>query len=154
MMKIGVNIRNAYLLLKADFLKIIINKDGRVFMSRIIKNVLPYWKSIVLVFALLIVQAVCDLSLPAYTSDIIDTGIQNGGIEHTVPEKITKTAPASVPEWSGIPSAPPAHRNSSGSSEKSGGGSESVNTESLHSESCAPAHRHRSSASGSDPSCD
>lgn len=59
-------------------------------MSRIIKNVLPYWKSIVLVFALLIVQAVCDLSLPAYTSDIIDTGIQNGGIEHTVPEKITK----------------------------------------------------------------
>ena len=89
-MKIGVNIRNAYLLLKADFLKIFINKDGRVFMSRIIKNVLPYWKSIVLVFALLIVQAVCDLSLPAYTSDIIDTGIQNGGIEHTVPEKITK----------------------------------------------------------------
>ena len=59
-------------------------------MSRIIKNVLPYWKSIVLVFALLIVQAVCDLSLPAYTSDIIDTYIQNGGIEHTVPEKITK----------------------------------------------------------------
>ena len=59
-------------------------------MSRIIKNVLPYWKPIVLVFALLIVQAVCDLSLPAYTSDIIDTGIQNGGIEHTVPEKITK----------------------------------------------------------------
>ena len=52
MMKIGVNIRNAYLLLKADFLKIFINKDGRVFMSRIIKNVLPYWKSIVLVFAL------------------------------------------------------------------------------------------------------
>ena len=89
-MKIGVNIRNAYLLLKADFLKIFINKDGRVFMSRIIKNVLPYWKSIVLVFALLIVQAVCDLSLPAYNSDIIDTGIQNGGIEHTVPEKITK----------------------------------------------------------------
>ena len=59
-------------------------------MSRIIKNVLPYWKSIVLVFALLIVQAVCDLSLPAYTSDIIDTGIQNGGIEHTVPEKILR----------------------------------------------------------------
>ena len=59
-------------------------------MSRIIKNVLPYWKSIVLVFALLIVQAVCDLSLPAYTSDIIDTGRQNGGIENTVPEKITK----------------------------------------------------------------
>lgn len=90
MMKISDIIKNAYLLLKADFLKIFINKDGRMFMSRIIKNVLPYWKSVVLVFALLIVQAVCDLSLPAYTSDIIDTGIQNGGIEHTVPEKITK----------------------------------------------------------------
>ena len=36
-MKIGVNIRNAYLLLKADFLKIFINKDGRVFMAELLK---------------------------------------------------------------------------------------------------------------------
>ena len=68
MMKIGVNIRNAYLLLKADFLKIFINKDGRVFMSRIIKNVLPYWKSIVLVFALLIVKALFDLTIHPYST--------------------------------------------------------------------------------------
>ena len=59
-------------------------------MSRIIKNVLPYWKSVILIIVFLIIQAFCDLSLPAYTSDIIDVGIQNGGIEHTVPEKITK----------------------------------------------------------------
>ena len=59
-------------------------------MSRIIKNVLPYWKSVILIIVFLIIQAFCDLSLPAYTSDIIDVGIQNGGIEHTVPEKIQR----------------------------------------------------------------
>lgn len=59
-------------------------------MSRIIKNVLPYWKSVILIIVFLVIQAFCDLSLPSYTSYIIDVGIQNGGIEHTVPEKITK----------------------------------------------------------------
>ena len=44
-------------------------------MSRIIKNVLPYWKSVILIIVFLIIQAFCDLSLPAYTSDIIDVGI-------------------------------------------------------------------------------
>ena len=47
------------------------------------------WYWIVLVIVLLIVQAQCDLSLPEYTSKIIDTGIQNQGIEHGVPELIT-----------------------------------------------------------------
>ena len=37
----------------------------------------------------LVVQAFCDLSLPQYTSDIIDTGIQNSGVEHILPEQIT-----------------------------------------------------------------
>ena len=46
-------------------------------MKSIFKNMLPYWKTIVIVIALLFVQAWCDLSLPAYTSDIIDVGIQN-----------------------------------------------------------------------------
>ena len=32
----------------------------------------------------------CDLALPSYTSDIIDVGIQNSGVEHVVPEKITE----------------------------------------------------------------
>ncbi|MBR1732070.1 MAG: ABC transporter ATP-binding protein, partial [Ruminococcus sp.] len=39
---------------------------------------------------LLAVQAWCDLALPQYTSDIIDTGIQNKGVEHILPEKITR----------------------------------------------------------------
>lgn len=47
------------------------------------------WYWIVFVIVLLIVQAQCDLSLPEYTSKIIDTGIQNQGIEHGVPELIT-----------------------------------------------------------------
>ena len=58
-------------------------------MSRIFKNMLPYWKAVIIIIALLFVQAWCDLSLPAYTSDIIDVGIQDNGVEHVVPEKMT-----------------------------------------------------------------
>ena len=50
---------------------------------------LPYWKAVIIIIALLFVQAWCDLSLPVYTSDIIDVGIQNNGVEHVVPEKMT-----------------------------------------------------------------
>lgn len=59
-------------------------------MKSIFKNMLPYWKTMVIVIALLFVQAWCDLSLPAYTSDIIDVGIQNNGVEHVVPESLTE----------------------------------------------------------------
>lgn len=59
-------------------------------MSKIAKNMLPYWKSVIIILALLVVQAMCDLALPSYTSDIIDVGIQNSGVEHVVPEKITE----------------------------------------------------------------
>ena len=58
-------------------------------MKRIFKNLIPYWKTIILIVLLLMVQAYCDLALPQYTSDIIDVGIQNGGVEHITPEKIT-----------------------------------------------------------------
>ena len=58
-------------------------------MTKIIKNLGPYWKSVVLIFLLLIGQAYCDLTMPQITSDIIDVGIQNSGVEHIVPEKIT-----------------------------------------------------------------
>ena len=59
-------------------------------MSKIAKNMLPYWKSVIIILTLLVVQAMCDLALPSYTSDIIDVGIQNSGVEHVVPEKMTK----------------------------------------------------------------
>ena len=60
-------------------------------MSKIFKNMLQYWKAVIIIVALLFVQAWCDLSLPSYTSDIIDVGIQNSGVEHIVPEKLTKS---------------------------------------------------------------
>lgn len=43
------------------------------------------WKTVVLITLLLGIQAVCDLALPTYTSGIIDTGIQNSGIEYATP---------------------------------------------------------------------
>ena len=59
-------------------------------MSKIFKNMIPYWKSILVILVLLFVQAWCDLSLPSYTSDIIDVGIQNSGVEHVTPKRITE----------------------------------------------------------------
>lgn len=58
-------------------------------MSKIFKNMIPYWRAILIVFVLLFVQAWCDLSLPAYTSNIIDVGIINSGVEYVVPDAIT-----------------------------------------------------------------
>ena len=58
-------------------------------MGKIFKNMIPYWKTLIIVILLLFVQAWCDLSLPSYTSDIIDVGIMNQGVEHIVPEAVT-----------------------------------------------------------------
>ena len=44
--------------------------------------------TVVLIVLLLIVQAYCDLSLPSYTSDIVDVGIQQGGVDSAVPIEI------------------------------------------------------------------
>ena len=46
---------------------------------------------IVLIIGLLFLQAYCDLSLPDYTSKIINVGIQQGGIPDGVPEKMRKS---------------------------------------------------------------
>ncbi len=58
-------------------------------MGKLFKNLKPYWKSVLLIVLLLVVQAFCDLSLPQYTSNIIDVGIQNKGVEHILPEQVT-----------------------------------------------------------------
>lgn len=47
---------------------------------------------VVLIIALLFLQAYCDLSLPDYTSKIVNVGIQQSGIEDSVPEKIRQTS--------------------------------------------------------------
>ena len=59
-------------------------------MGRWLKTLRPYWIMILAITGLLFIQAMCDLRLPDYTSKIIDTGIQAYGVEHTVPERITK----------------------------------------------------------------
>ena len=61
-------------------------------MLQIFKNLKTYWKSVIVIFVLLIIQAVCDLALPSYTSSLIDTGIQNYGVEHVSPYKINEKA--------------------------------------------------------------
>ena len=59
-------------------------------MTKIFKNMAPYWYMIVAIVLLLVVQAFGDLSLPQYTSDIIDVGIQNKGVEHILPVTMTE----------------------------------------------------------------
>ena len=48
------------------------------------------WHYIVMIILLLFVQAFCDLSLPDYTSKIVNVGIQQKGIEDGVPETLRK----------------------------------------------------------------
>lgn len=57
-------------------------------MIKIFKNMIPYWRSILVILGLLVIQAFCDLSLPQYTSSVIDVGILSGGISHILPEYI------------------------------------------------------------------
>ena len=55
-------------------------------------NILKYLKKhvglVLVIVALLVVQAYCDLTLPQYTSDIVDVGIQQGGIERVTPDRL------------------------------------------------------------------
>ena len=60
-------------------------------MTKIFKQLGRHWAACLAVVALLVVQAYCDLSLPDYTSKIVDTGIQQGGIESPVPDIIRDT---------------------------------------------------------------
>lgn len=54
-------------------------------MKTLIKYLSKSWKTILLIISLLVVQAICDLSLPGYTSNIINIGIQQGGIDSALP---------------------------------------------------------------------
>ncbi len=54
-------------------------------MKVFFRYVKPRLPQIALVIALLMVQAWCELSLPTYTSDIVNVGIASGGLTETVP---------------------------------------------------------------------
>ncbi len=60
-------------------------------MFKLIKYLKKSTMSILVIIALLVVQALCDLALPDYTSKIVNVGIQQGGVENAVPEVIRKS---------------------------------------------------------------
>ena len=59
-------------------------------MFKVLKNLKQSWISVVVIIALLCLQAAVDLELPNYTSKIVNVGIQAGGIEDSVPDVINQ----------------------------------------------------------------
>ena len=59
-------------------------------MGKLIKYLADHKLAVLAILLLLGVQAFCDLSLPSYTSDIVDVGIQQSGIEGAAAEKYTQ----------------------------------------------------------------
>ena len=59
-------------------------------MTKILKYLKPYWFSILLAFGLLFGQATCELTMPDYMQNIVNTGIQNSGIESAVYQQISE----------------------------------------------------------------
>lgn len=59
-------------------------------MIKLAKYLKPFAFGLVLAVLLLLGQAVCDLNLPNYMSDIVNTGIQKSGIEHAAPDALSE----------------------------------------------------------------
>lgn len=59
-------------------------------MKNLFKYMGVYWKVMIAILAALIIQAYCDLSLPGYTSDIVNVGIQQGGIDESIPDALAQ----------------------------------------------------------------
>ncbi|HEY4662646.1 MAG TPA: hypothetical protein VIH07_03090, partial [Candidatus Humimicrobiaceae bacterium] len=57
-------------------------------MIRLARYLKPFTLMILIAIVLLFVQGIADLSLPDYMSNIVNNGIQQGGIENAVPEAI------------------------------------------------------------------
>lgn len=60
-------------------------------MKEILKTLKNYKWQIIIVLILLFIQAYCNLALPSYTSNIVDIGIAQKGVENIVPEVIRKS---------------------------------------------------------------
>lgn len=65
-------------------------------MLKILKYLGEFKISVIAIILLLILQAYCDLSLPSYTSDIVDVGIEQNGIESAVPDIMRKDTLESI----------------------------------------------------------
>jgi ATP-binding cassette subfamily B protein len=61
-------------------------------MRRLKHYLKPFLLSLLAAIVLLFVQAYCDLNLPNYMSDIVNTGIQENGIQEKAPNAITTDA--------------------------------------------------------------
>ena len=59
-------------------------------MGKLFKFLKPRIGAVLAIIAVLMIQAYCDLSLPGYTSDIVNVGIQQGGVDSAVPEQVAK----------------------------------------------------------------
>lgn len=59
-------------------------------MFKVLKYAKQLWYIMLVILALLFVQVYCELTLPEYTSDIVDVGIQNKGVEYPIPEKMSE----------------------------------------------------------------
>ena len=60
-------------------------------MKKILKTLSKYSIEIIFVCLFVVLQVYFDLKLPEYTSDIVNVGIQQGGLEYAVPEKIRES---------------------------------------------------------------
>ena len=49
----------------------------------------PEWKALILVFLLLMVQVISELTLPAYTSTLVNVGVQQSGIPGALADKLS-----------------------------------------------------------------
>ena len=59
-------------------------------MGKLFKYLKTYWKMAFVILLVLLVQVYCDLSLPSYTSDIVNVGIQQAGVDDKIPEAISE----------------------------------------------------------------
>ena len=59
-------------------------------MGKLFKYLKTYWKMAFVILLVLLVQVYCDLSLPGYTSDIVNVGIQQAGVDDKIPEAISE----------------------------------------------------------------
>jgi ATP-binding cassette subfamily B protein len=80
-------------------------------MTRLAKYLKPFTLMILLAVALLFIQANADLALPDYLADIVNFGIQQGGVENAVPKAIRQSemkrlalfsSPASPETWASV----------------------------------------------------
>lgn len=63
-------------------------------MKYLLVQLKPHWKYIAIILIAHIVQAYTTILLPSYTSNLVDTGIQNSGVEHAVPLELTQETQA------------------------------------------------------------